>query len=196
MKTYTAFPLCMCCGLIFVLNGCQYLGTIFSAAHKVASVMLDDRSLADDYADTMLNLAIRNSLTQQKLSYAVDIELTVFEGAVLLNGALPGENYINEVLKTVWQTEGVKKVYNYIRLDDPPPVDTVNEDAAMSAKIRYQLSVTQGVSSFNYKITMENGVIYLMGIAESQQELDSVVAVIKNTVSIKDIIILTRFKRP
>ena len=69
----------------------------------------------------------------------------------------------------------------------------VNEDAAMSAKIRYQLSVTRGISSVNYKITMENGVIYLMGIAQNQEELDSVIAVIKNTVNIKDIIILTRF---
>lgn len=187
LKIFLLVTACLC------LNGCQYLGTIFSATHKVASVVMDDRSISDDYTDTKLNLAIRHNLAQQKLSYAVDIELTVFEGAVLLNGALPAENYIDDVLKTVWQTEGVEKVYNYIRLAEPPSVDVVNEDAAMSAKIRYQLSVTRGISSVNYKITMENGVIYLMGIAQNREELDSVIAVIKNTVNIKDIIILTRF---
>ncbi|MBQ3117421.1 MAG: BON domain-containing protein, partial [Alphaproteobacteria bacterium] len=127
-------------------------------------------------------------------SYAVDIELTVFEGAVLLNGALPNEHYIDEVARTVWQTNGVQKVYNYIRLDNPPSINVVNEDAVVSAKIRYQLSITRGVSSVNYKITMENGIVYLMGISENQAELDSVIAVIKNTVNVKDIIVLTRFK--
>ncbi len=181
--------------LFFLLNigGCQYAGTIFSTTHKVASVLMDDRAVADDYNDTKLNVLIRNNLSQQKLSYAVDIELTVFEGAVLLNGALPDERYIDEVVRTVWQTEGVEKVYNYIRLDEPLSIDKVNEDAAVSAKIRYELSITSGVSSVNYKITMENGTVYLMGIAANQAELDSVVAVVKNTVNVKDVIILTRF---
>ena len=182
----------LCCCIH--LSGCQYIGTIYSSTHKVASIVMDDRSLSDDYNDTKLNFAIRQNLTQKKLSYAVDIELTVFEGAVLLNGALPSENYIDEVLKVVWQTEGVHKVYNYIRLDNPPSLDVVNEDAVVSAKIRYHLSITRGISSVNYKITMENGVVYLMGISENQEELDSVLAVIKNTVNVQDIIVLTRLK--
>lgn len=183
-----------CLVSLLFLSGCQYIGTVFSASHKVASVVMDDRALMDDYNDTKLNILIRNNLTQQKLSYAVDIELTVFEGAVLLNGALPNEHYIDEVARTVWQTNGVQKVYNYIRLDNPPSINVVNEDAVVSAKIRYQLSITRGVSSVNYKITMENGIVYLMGISENQAELDSVIAVIKNTVNVKDIIVLTRFK--
>lgn len=180
-------------GSLFLTSGCQWAGTIFSASHKVASVLMDDRALADDYTDTKLNMVIRNALSQKKLSYAVDIELTVFEGAVLLNGALPDESYIDEVVKTVWQTDGVEKVYNYIRLAQPLSIDKVNEDAAVSAKIRYELSITRGISSVNYKITMENGVVYLMGITTDQAELNSVIAVIKNTINVNDIVILTRF---
>lgn len=194
-QIYQVMQVLVCAGGLTLLGGCQWAGTIFSASHKVASVLMDDRALADDYNDTKLNVVIRNALSQRKLSYAVDIELTVFEGAVLLNGALPDEAYIDEVVKTVWQTDGVKKVYNYIRLDEPLSIEKVNEDAAVSAKIRYELSITQGVSSVNYKITMENGVVYLMGIAENQAELDRVVAVIKNTINVSDIVILMRFQK-
>ncbi len=182
-----------CAIALFGLGGCQYAGTIFSTTHKVASVLMDDRAVSDDYNDTKLNVLIRNNLSKQKLSYAVDIELTVFEGTVLLNGALPDERYIDEVVRTVWNTEGVEKVYNYIRLDNPLSIEKVNEDAVVSAKIRYELSITSGVSSVNYKITMENGTVYLMGIAANSAELDKVVAVVKNTVNVKDVIILTRF---
>lgn len=194
-QIYQVMQIMICAGGLTLLGGCQWAGTIFSASHKVASVLMDDRAISDDYNDTKLNVVIRNALSQRKLSYAVDIELTVFEGAVLLNGALPDEAYIDEVIKTVWQIDGVKKVYNYIRLDEPLSIEKVNEDAAVSAKIRYELSITQGVSSVNYKITMENGVVYLMGIAENQAELDRVVAVIKNTINVSDIVILMRFQK-
>lgn len=195
MRTCCPLKLLTVVVLMFVLNGCSYIGTIYSATHKVASIVMDDRALSDDYTDTKINLSIRTQLAQKKLSYAVDIELTVFEGKVLLNGALPAEHYIDEVLEIVWKTTDVKGVYNYIRLAEPPSVDVVNEDAAVSAKIRYELSITRGISSVNYKITMENGVVYLMGIAQDQAELDSVIAVIKNTVNVQDIVILTRFKK-
>lgn len=190
MKKRVLFCSCFC----LFLTGCQFIGTIYNAGHKVTSLVLDDRSLQDDYNDTKINLSIRRNLAQKDIKYFLDIEVTVFEGYVLLNGALPQTALIDEVIETVWKTNGVKKVYNYIRLDTPPKMSIVNEDAAISAKIRYELSLIKGVSSVNYKITMENGVIYLMGISENEEELKKVLAVIKNTVSVQKIIVLTRYK--
>lgn len=178
--------------LILLTTSCQFVGTLYNAGHKITSIVLDDRALKDDWTDTTLNIAIRNALIKKDFKYLLDIELTVFEGAVLLNGALPQTALIDEVVETVWSIEGVKKVYNYIRIGNPPNLSIINEDAAISAKIRYELSLTKGISSVNYKITMENGIIYLMGITKDQTELEKVVAVIKNTVSVNKIIVLTR----
>lgn len=176
------------------LSGCQFIGTIYTAVHKVGSVLLDDRSLGDDVADTRINMEIRDTLARKDIKYAVDIEITVFEGAVLLNGALPSLNLIDEVVHIAWQIKGVQKVYNYIRVAEPPSLETVNEDAAVSAKIRYELSITRNISSVNYKITMENGVIYLIGIAKDKAELERVLAVIKNTSNVSRVIVLVRYK--
>ena len=41
---------------------------------------------------------------------------------------------------------------------------------------------------------MENGTIYLMGISENEEELKKVLAIIKNTVSVQKIVVLTRYK--
>lgn len=182
-----------CSFFCLFLTGCQFIGTIYNAGHKVTSLILDDRSLKDDYNDTKINIAIRKNLAQRDIKYFLDIEITVFEGCVLLNGALPQTALIDEVNEIVWNTTGVKKVYNYIRLDDPADISIVNEDAAVSAKIRYELSITKEISSVNYKITMENGIIYLMGISENEEELKKVLAVIKNTISVQKIIVLTRY---
>ena len=177
-----------------LLCGCQFIGTIYNAGHKVSSIVLDDRALKDDWLDTKINVSIRNKLAKKDLKYLLDIELTVFEGCVLLNGALPQTALIDEVVEAVWQTNGVHCVYNYIRVATPSDLASVNEDAAVSAKIRYELSLTKGISSVNYKITMENGTIYLMGISKDEEELKKVIAVIKNTVGVSKIIVLTRFQ--
>lgn len=188
MKKYLG--IISCC---FLLSACQFAGTIYTAGQKVAAVALDDRSFSDDMKDTRINMEIRDTLARKDIKYAFDIEVTVFEGAVLLNGALPNVELVDEVVDIAWGVEGVKKVYNYIRVAPTPSLEVVNEDAAISAKIRYELSFTKGVSSVNYKITMENGVIYILGIAKNQEELDKVVAVVKNTVNVNRIIILTRW---
>lgn len=180
--------------LIFPLSACQVAGTIYNAGHKVTSIMLDDRSFKDDLSDSKLNFTIRNALAKKDIKYVLDIELTIFEGVVLLNGALPNTSVIDEVVETVWNVNGVKKVYNYIRINAPNNQSTISEDAAISAKIRYELSITKGVSSSNYKITMDDGTIYLMGIAEDEEELKKVISIIKNTPSISKITTLVRFK--
>ena len=119
--------------------------------------------------------------------------LTVFENVVLLNGALPTTELIETVVQTVWSHESVEKVINYIRLDTPSTYQA-GEDAAISAKIRTQLSFTRGIKASNYKLTMENGTVYLMGITQNDAELNKVVSVIKNTAGVQDIVILTRFQ--
>ena len=139
----------LCSFFCIMLSGCQFVGTIYNAGHKITSLVLDDRSLKDDYTDTKINLAIRKNLAQRDIKYFLDIEITVFEGCVLLNGALPQTALIDEVNEIVWKTNGVQKVYNYIRLDTPPKITIVNEDAAISAKIRYDtILMSAAISPF------------------------------------------------
>lgn len=180
--------------LVFLLSGCQFFGSLFMGAQRVGAILFDDRSLSDDWNDTSLNMSIRNALQKKDIKYAVDVEITVFEGVVLLNGAIPSVALIDEIIETTWQVPNVKKVYNYIRVAEPLGIDQVNTEAALSAKIRYELAFTKGVSGANYKITLENGVVYLMGITASDEELEKVIAVIKNTGNVEKIITLTRKK--
>ena len=74
-------------GLIF-LNACSFVGTAYNVGSKVGAVVLDERSLKDDWNDTQVNIQIRSELMAIKPTYALDIEITVFEGEVMLNGAL------------------------------------------------------------------------------------------------------------
>lgn len=176
-----------------LLGGCQFIGTLYNVGDRTITILLDDRPFSQDIRDLKTNAALRKSLIEQDPKFGIDIEVTVFEDVVLLNGALPTTELIETVVQTVWRNESVKKVINYIRLDTPSTYQA-SEDASISAKIRTELSLTRGISASNYKLTMENGTIYLMGITKDDTELNKVISIIKNTPGVQDIIVLTRFQ--
>ena len=176
------------------LSGCQFASTLFTGARKITTVLIDDRSFQNDLKDFQIAMSLREDFMMLDPKLGLDISPDVFEGKVLLTGALPNIELIQQILETTWNTPDVNMVYNYIRIDEPPSLDVVNTDAAISGAIRTQLTFTRHISSSNYKLIMENGTMYIMGIAKNQAELERVMSVIKGTVGVDKIVNLTRFR--
>ena len=172
------FVIILC--LLF-LSGCQFIGTAYNVGSKVGAVVMDERDLSDDWNDTKINMAIRTAFLKDKINYVLDVEITVFEGEVLLNGAIPTIEDMERIVEIAWQTKGVTKVYNYIRTSNPPDLKTTTKDAFIASSIRTKLMMTGGITSVNYKITLDEGVLYMMGIAKNADELQAVMNVIYDT---------------
>lgn len=179
--------------LCLFLNACQLIGTVATGVRKVVVLISDDRPIQKDIEDTQINLNIRQKFVQENAQLGIDIDVLVFEGKVLLTGVLPNEQLKDKIVLIAWQTEGVQKVYDYIRIGEQPSLLQVNQEAALSAKIRTQLTLLKSVQSSNYKIQMENGTVFVMGIAQNQKELDAVETTIKSTVGVEKIVFLIRF---
>ena len=188
MRYLWTFVLCA------LIGGCQFAGTLFTGARKITTVVLDDRSFSDDLKDMQISMSLREDFMEIDPKLGLDISPDVFEGKVLLTGALPNIEIIQQILEITWNTPDVKQVYNYIRIDSPPSLDVVNTDAAVSGAIRTQLTFTRHIDSSNYKLIMENGTVYMMGIAKNTAELERVLSVIKNTAGVRKVVNLTRFR--
>lgn len=180
--------------LLFLLSGCQMWGTLISGAHSLWGVVADDRPLNEDASDMGLYTQIRQNLAARDIKSLLDVQITVFQGAVLLTGALPNWEEIAQTVEIVWQTPGVNYVYNYIRVGETLGTVQTSEEAALSASIRTKLSLTQGIKSSNYKLVMENGTVYLMGIQQDSDEWQRARAVIADTYGVQKIICLMRDK--
>ena len=176
--------------LLFFLSACQMWGTMISGVHSLAGVIADDRPLDEDASDIALYTRLRERLAQRDIKSILDVQLTVFRGAVLLTGALPNYDEIAETVEVVWQTEGVNYVYNYIRKGKTlDPVQT-SEEIALSSSIRTRLTLTEGIKSSNYKLVMENGVVYVMGLKKDAEEWQKARAVIADTYGVDKVICL------
>ena len=177
---------------LLALSGCQLGGTLLNAGHRLYAMIADDRTATDDWTDVRINAAIRDAMGQRSAALIVDVEVTVFEGNVLLTGIVPKGEVLNDILAATWSVPGVRKVYNYVRVGDAPDSLTTAGEAALATKIKTQLGLTPGIDAPNYKLTLENGVVYLMGICTGEEEYAKVLAVLKHTDGIDKIINLTR----
>ena len=171
-----------------LISGCSFIGTAYNVGSKVGAVVMDERELKDDWNDTKINMFIRTNFLKKKISYVLDVEITVLEGEVLLNGAIPSVEDMERIVEIAWQAEGVTKVYNYIRLAEPSDLIKSSQDALIASSVRTRLMATPDITSVNYKITVDDGVLYMIGIAKSQKELDAVTNVIYKTDGITKVV--------
>ena len=179
----------LCC---FCLSGCQFLGTIANLGHRVYAIVADDRSTSDDISDVQINMAVRHALGTQKVALMLDVEVTVFEGEVLLTGAVPNAEVLEKIMTAVWSVNGVRKVYNYVRVDESPTLTDTTADAVIATQIKAKMTLTAGINASNYKIIVENGIVYLLGICFSEDEYQNVRAILMTTDGVEKMIFLTR----
>lgn len=174
------------------LTGCQMWGTLANGIHKTWVILADERTIADDVSDIRISLEAKDELARTDAKLAIDVTVTVFEGEVLLTGAVPSVEAVQNALTAVWQVAGVRKVYNYIRIAEALPMDEVAAEATVAMKIRTELGLTAGVAASNYKLILENQTVYLMGVKSSDEEYQTALTVIKNSVGVDKIVCLMR----
>ena len=177
---------------LLCLGGCQLWGTVINGGHRLYAIVDDDRTAKDDWTDVQINASVRDALSQRSGALLVDVEVTVFEGSVLLTGIVPKGEVLTDILEATWSVPGVRKVYNYVRVGEPPQTFDVTREALLAASIKTKLALAAGIDATNYKLTLENGVIYLMGICKDDSEYTKVLSILKNTEGVDKIIYLMR----
>jgi len=169
------------------LSGC-ILAVGAAGAGGGYAVASQDRSLANTARDAGIHAAIAQSWKQYNIQLAEDLDNTVYEGRVLLTGTVPSEDWRAEAVKRTWQIDGVKEVYDEIQVGPQEGFTQNVGDDTITSKLRAQLVADGDVSSLNYTITTVKGVVYIIGTARSQQELDRVVNHARNIGGVKRVI--------
>lgn len=183
-------PFCVALFLSVFLSGCQIWTTLLNGVHSVGTVIADDRPVDEDVSDIGLYTSIRKNLSTVAPKFLLDVQVTVFQGEVLLTGALPNIDLIDKALEATWKTPGVRRVYNYIRLGKTTDFTDTSSDAAVASAIKTQLMLTKGIKASNYKIVVESGIVYVMGLQNDWIEWESASEVMKGTVGVQRIIYL------
>ncbi|WP_025897603.1 BON domain-containing protein [Sneathiella glossodoripedis] len=158
----------------FSLGGCTPVGIAVGGAAAAGVVVAEERSVEDAFKDTGIKLDIANKLFQESETLFVDISTIVFEARVLMMGEVAREEDRQKALEIAWSNPEVKAVLNEIKIRDENKPASKTSDAWITAKLKTRLVQDLSIKHINYSVDTVNRVIYLMGIAQNQAELNRV----------------------
>jgi osmotically-inducible protein OsmY len=178
-------PILIAAALLAAAGGCTDPTAPFDAATMVA----EDRPFGQVASDTGMKLEFDRQLATSKArDLYFDVSSDVYDGRMMLTGSVKTQADREQVVALARNVRGVKVVYDDIQVTDAGGFGSSAEDALLEAKLKTRLVGAKGIKSINYRWQSVNGMIYLIGMARSQAELDSVLAVIKDTEGVKGIV--------
>ena len=178
--------------VILALAGCA--GVVIGGGGAVGTAAYQERGVLGVARDIATATRMRTNLLNAGEDFITGVGVEVYEGRLLLTGTLPNEGMQAETVSMAWKTEGVKDVINEIQTGTSSLRDLA-KDSWITTQLHSKITLDKKILAINYSIETVNRVIYMIGIAQNQAELDRVVAHAKNISYVKRIINHVRVKK-
>jgi osmotically-inducible protein OsmY len=192
MKTITLYRLFIVFFISIIISGCQT--TFIAGASKAILIDKEERSFNNYIEDTVILAQLKNLYFSNNEIIFFNINVEVTEGRILLTGTVDQIDQRIEATKLAWETVGVIEVINEIQISNDESILDYADDLIMKTKINEQLLLEQDVLNINYSVEVVNGIVYLIGIAQNQAELDIVINICENTYGVQNVISYVRLK--
>jgi len=198
MKRRAPAPVCAAVLLLMavvpVVGGCAPL--VVGGAAVGAAVVAQDRPVKTAIADSVIQGNIDAKLIDFDVKVFQRVDIEVVEGKVLLTGIVPDPQNRIDAARLAWQVDGVAEVINEIEVNDTSRLSDAARDSWITTKLRSAILFDGEISSINYTIDTVNRTVYLMGIAQSQAELDRVVGHARRIDYVRRVVPYVRIRSP
>jgi osmotically-inducible protein OsmY len=174
-------------GALTLLPGCVG-GLVWAAATQAGLFALQERGLPASISDNAIRAEINHYWLQRDHEMHMRLTLQVWEGRVLIAGALPTESQRGEAEALARQAGGVREVINEVVVVPPRELGRFARDLKIEATIEKRLLFAKGIESINYSVEVVNGVVYLLGTASDGRELDRAITVIAGVPGVRRIV--------
>jgi len=153
------------------LSGC---GVLVGAGAAAGTASMEERGLSAAVSDKVIQATINSRWLEIDPDIFIDVSSQVHEGRVLLSGNVGKPQHRVDAVRVAWQVEGVREVINQIEIHDRSGLIDFARDSWVTTQLTVKLTVDGQVKAINYSIDTVNGHVFIMGIAQDQEELDRV----------------------
>ncbi len=158
--------------LVAALTGC--VPAILGGGAVAVKEGTSEGGFKKAFSDTEIQASINKKWWDYDADMMKRLDMTVTEGRVLITGLARDPNQKMQAAKLAWEVNGVKEVNNDAELDKSQDFGDIATDTWISTKLRTFLTFDLDVAGRNYTIDTVKRVVYLMGYARNQAELNRV----------------------
>ncbi|MDB9818215.1 BON domain-containing protein [Pelagibacterales bacterium] len=177
---------------LFIISGCQT--AYMTGISKAVLIDKEERSFNNYVEDTIILAQLKNEYFSNNENIFFQVSVDVIEGRVMLTGIVEQIDERIEATKLAWGIKGVNEVINEIQISNDEGILDYADDLVMKTKINAKLLLEKNILNLNYSVEVVNGIVYLIGIAQDQKELDAVTEISKNTYGVISVISYVRLK--
>jgi osmotically-inducible protein OsmY len=168
------------------LAGC--IETAVGAGAVAGTTAMQDRGIKGATTDTGIRAEINHYWLEKDHKMWMSLNLQVYEARVLVSGTLPNEDERAEAIQLAWKARNVREVINEVEVTNEGGVVNYARDTSISTELSGRMLFAKEVQSVNYSVEVVNGVVYLLGVAQSQAELDRVLDIARNIGNVKRVV--------
>jgi len=172
LRFYSIFLIC----LSFALTGC--LPVFFTAATTSTLAAAKDRSIGSAIDDVKIATRIKTAFIKNNFKELyTKIKVEVLQSRVLFTGSVDKEEDIVTAVKIAWDQPDVTEVINELTVDKKSnhfDLLQYTKDTMITSQIKSKVFVHRDIKFINYTVITVNNIVYLFGIAKSEEELEKV----------------------
>jgi len=149
------------------IAGCAPPMIAVGVAH-VALIAADPRSTGAQLDDTTIEFKVE-SAAGTRWGEAIHLNVTSYNGNVLLSGEAPAPEIRSEIVQIAKSTDRVRNIYDEMVVGPVTDLGARSNDAYITSKVKARMIDSETVKSLYVKVVTERSVVYLMGIVSREQ---------------------------
>jgi osmotically-inducible protein OsmY len=166
MRTVFVLP-CLLAALS--MTGC--VAAVVGTAGAIGLTSVQEKTMGEALDDATASNEIKAKMLNESGAKFGEVDVEVANGLVLLSGRVNSPEDRTFAEGIAWSSSRTRDVANEIRIEAPGGFMANVSDEIITGRVRARLIGSSTVKSVNYNIETYDGVVYLMGLARSTEEL-------------------------
>jgi len=154
--------------LACLVSGCGVV-LVTTATVMAIDVARDRRGASVYWDDNKMEFDIKRSVDKQKQIEHEHINVTVYNGVVLLTGEVPDQRDIDTIIDLAKSHQGTRQVINRLELAGKTNMNSRANDGWITTKVKTAIATSAPVDSTRIKVVTERANVYLMGLVKPEE---------------------------
>ncbi len=150
-------------------TGCPPM-LIATGASTAASILVDDRSMAQQTSDLQTKAGIEQALASDSATLAGEVNVDVFLGRVMLTGVVDSERSRRRAADVARGASGGAEVFDDIAIGDPS-IDQSAANMVTNKALGVNLLAQEGLASQSLLHRVVNGTAFIMGEVQADNQV-------------------------
>ncbi len=171
-----------------------FVASILSASLPACTLMTagvkkgDERNFARSLNDLSAGRVIKARMSRAEGFKLGGVDVEVAEGIVVLTGNVPREIDREEAERIAWSGPEIIQVGNEIVIKQGKSIVRSAKDTVLHQAIQARMVATKPVKARNFNLEVSDGVVYIMGVARTPEELAMAADIAATTKGTKQVV--------